>query len=50
MEQEKIKCACGSNIQKNSLQAHIKSKKHALFLENPNKFKIVQGNYIINFN
>lgn len=50
MEQEKIKCACGSKIQKNSLQAHLKSKKHIKFIENPNKFKIIQGNYTIDFN
>jgi hypothetical protein len=49
MEQEKIKCACGSIIQKNSLPAHNKSKKHNKFLKNPDNVRH-SGERIVVFN
>ena len=47
---EKIKCECGSQIQKNSLMAHLKSHKHNTFIKNPVKIVIKQGEFILSFN
>lgn len=47
---DKIKCQCGSHIQKNSLIAHLKSQKHHAFIKNPVKVSVKQGEFIISFN
>lgn len=46
---EKIKCDCGAVIQRNSYQAHLKSKKHN---QNHTKPRLIhhEGKVIVSFN
>ena len=46
---DKIKCQCGSHIQKNSLTAHLKSHKHNTFIKNPIKVSVKQGEFVVSF-
>jgi hypothetical protein len=46
---EKIKCECGAKIQKTSMSAHLKSKKHQHFLKYPNTIQIKEGKVVISF-